>query len=503
MALPTAPVNPSEVPKDLPTPAIAKDKKDTKIAEKNKNFVKGKFYEITSEDLMKKPAKEFSKFDDKVKLVIAYVQEELRESGDFENLGSARQGKDGLTETVKELVYNMAQSYITSKSVAHGEDAEILTSLVVNEMVGLGPIEPLWKNPDITEIMVNGADKVRVEIGGKLYTVPGARFRNEEHLYLTCMQILEPLGRPFDTSHSYQDGRLPDGSRVNMTHEVIGNGKHYLTIRRFRAQAFSVKDLVEKGAMTEDLAEFLGNMVYNGLSIVVAGPTGAGKTSLLNALSGCIPEHERVITIEDNIEMTLNPKKDIVALEARKGPQGDKGNVSIRDLVRNSLRMRPDRIIVGEVRDSSAYDMLQAMNTGHDGSMTTVHANDPYGAIDRVVNLISEVGDIDTDRALTLIAGGIDLIVSIDRYEDGSRRVASIAEIPNRVTVHNGSYALEPLILWEYVQTGIDENDMVLGHYEKKNELSPSMIKKKRLDKRDTLPLEEVYRLSSHSEADK
>lgn len=473
--------------------------KETRKASAPKGFVSdGLFYEIESNELMTTDASYYLGFSKIVEDTIAYVQKKLQDEGRQDIIAEGRLHGGELLLKAKHAVHTEAIGYVLNKNLAQGRNAEVVCSLVVNEITGLGPIEPLWQNPEITEIMVNGHDTVRVEIKGKLYLVKGAQFRNDKHLLDTCKMILSPIGRDVNTAHPYEDGRLRDGSRINVTDPSIGNGHTYLTIRRFRAEAFSMKDLVDKKSMPEDIALFLGNMVQHGLSCLVAGPTGAGKTSLLNALSGCIPDTERIITIEDNIEMTLNPKKDVVALEARKSGRDGHGGVTIRDLVRNALRMRPDRIIVGEVRDGSAYDMLQAMNTGHDGSMTTVHANDAFGAIDRIINLISEVGEVDTNRALSLVAGGIDLIVCIDRYEDGSRRMSQIAEIPSRVNIDGGVATLEPRLLWEFVQTGRDENDMVVGHYEKINDLSESIIKRKRIDKKDDLTLEQIYKISSH-----
>lgn len=463
-----------------------------------KSTQNGLFYEITSNELMTTSYEVYKKLIPFVDETVAYIQRIMQDKGQQEMIAEGRTYGGELLITAKQEVHNLALGYVLNKNLVQGKDAEIVCSMVVNEITGIGPIEPLWQNPEITEIMVNGHDRVRVEIQGKLYTVKGAQFKSDKHLLETCKAILAPIGRDVNTAHPYEDGRLRDGSRINVTDSSIGNGRTFLTIRRFRAEAFSMKDLVDKNSMTEELCLFLGNMVYNGLSVLVAGPTGAGKTSLLNALSGCISDYERVITIEDNIEMTLNPKKDIVALEARKSGRDGQGGVSIRDLVRNSLRMRPDRIIVGEVRDGSAYDMLQAMNTGHDGSMTTVHANDVNGAIDRIVNLISEVGEVDTNRALSLVAGGIDLIVCIDRYEDGSRRISQIAEVPNRVNIDNGIVTLEPIILWEFSQTGRDKDDKVIGEYIKKNELSAGITRRKRLDKKDMLTLEQIYKLSQH-----
>ena len=437
------------------------------------------------------------KFDAKVELVIPWVQEQINEDLKSQLISDARNHRGEYLQEAMDYVYNVALSYIVSKNI-ESEYSETLAALVANEIAGLGPLEPIWENRGITEVMVNGKDRIRVEIKGKIYPVKAVSFRSEVHLENLCNQILARSGRAINISRPYEDGRLPDGSRVNAVHQVLGNGKTYLTIRRFREQAFSVKDLVNNSSLTPNMAETLGNLIYHGVSALIAGPTGSGKTTILNALSGCIPNNERIITIEDNIEMVLNPKKDVVALEARKSMQEDKGEVSIRDLVRNALRMRPDRIIVGEVRDGSAYDMLQAMNTGHDGSMTTVHANDPAGAIDRIINLISEVGEVDPNRALSIVAGGVDLIICVDRYEDGSRRVSSVAEVPGRVSDEGGKLSLPPRILWEFEQTGTDSNGMIVGEYKEVNPISNDLVKRKRLDKRQSLTLNEIFELSEH-----
>jgi len=435
-------------------------------------------------------------FDGKLEALIPLLQEKINEDLKSQLISDSRMHRGEFLREASEYVYKIAIETIVSRNIEQKE-TEVLASLAANEICGLGPLEPIWENKNVTEVMVNGKDKVMVEIKGKIEPVPAVSFRSEQHLEDMCNQILARSGRAINFSRPYEDGRLPDGSRVNVVHQILGNGKTYLTIRRFREQAFSVKDLVDNGSFTEDMAKILGNLIYFGVSALVAGPTGSGKTTILNALSGCIPNNERIITIEDNIEMVLNPKKDVVALEARKGTTDDRGEVTIRDLVRNALRMRPDRIIVGEVRDGSAYDMLQAMNTGHDGSMTTVHANDPKGAIDRIVNLISEVGEVDTNRALGIIAGGIDLIICVDRYEDGSRRVSSVAEVPNRVNEEEGSLRLEPITLWEFEQTGT-EDGMIVGHYVQKNAISDDLVRRKRLDKRTHLNTEQLYELSEH-----
>lgn len=479
--------------------AFSEEKKTTGVSQNSVNQYR-KTSRISWEDLeaYSKAAPNFLRsFDGKLETLIPVLQEKINDDLKSQLIADARMYRGEFLEGASKYVYSIALEYIVSKNI-EPKESEVLASLVANEICGLGPLEPIWENKEISEVMVNGKDKIMVEIGGKIKPVTSVSFRSEQHVEEMANQVLARSGRAVNFSKPYEDGRLPDGSRVNVVHQILGNGKTYLTIRRFREQAFSVKDLVEKEALSPEIAVVLGNLIYFGVSALIAGPTGSGKTTMLNALSGCIPNDERIITIEDNIEMVLNPKKDVVALESRKGTTDERGEVNIRDLVKNSLRMRPDRIIVGEVRDGSAYDMLQAMNTGHDGSMTTVHANDPKGAVDRIVNLMSEVGEVDPTRALSIIAGGIDLIVCVDRYEDGSRRVSSIAEVPSRVSEENGQLHLEPKVLWEFEQTGLNDDEMIIGHYVQKANLSKDIIRRKRLDKRKQLTIEQLYELSEH-----
>jgi Flp pilus assembly CpaF family ATPase len=892
----------------------------------------------------------YKRLESKIVEVLDWLREIISDQNRNQDVADARRDrKSAKFKEMKNLLDQLLVRHFSQDNVVNPADSAIVSAMVVNDLLGLGPLEPLWGDKRITEIMVNGPFKVRIEIAGKLITARGVKFRSQEHLLETCQQLLAPLNRTIDVAHPMEDGRLPDGSRINVTHPAVGPGGPYLTIRRFPETVFSIKRLVDGGSMTPEIATEIGNLIHAGCSTVIAGGTGSGKmtshdtriptpfgmttmgdlkvgeiildenalpttvtakystkipvayeltfsdgtkvkadedhnwftssrsarrawsrqettpkmrdatrkrfatdeeiatliylsnereeftspssiyatlprlrtivynasrdltavkkegkkvyydsselhtavlnrataiisdqrgkstlesivttkeifdtlyvnngkhanhairlisqavlytekellispyafgawlgdghsnsgavcgiddeifdnivaegnetftttydngahrnvplrkdnytswtwklrdlgvlkdkntvgqskmipddylyssiaqrraliagmldtdgtvdatkgviqfansnkvlidgfrqvihslgyqstltskmptythkgdnlvgqeaytvsfytdddvfgisrkqeihertrtsgqrghrsdlryivdcqpiptepmscitvdspnslylvtdafipthnTSMLNALSGCIPEGERVVTIEDNLELRLHPDRDVVALETRRSHQGSdgRGNVSIRDLVKNSLRMRPDRIIVGEVRDGSAYDMLQAMNTGHEGSMTTVHANDANGALDRLVNLISEVGEVDAKQAISLISNGVDIIVSIRRFEDGSRRVDSIAEIPTRVAIDSaGNTSLEPLLLWEFVQTAIGPNESVIGEYRRVNEISDSLKKKHRLDKKRQLTMEEIYVLSS------
>lgn len=710
-------------------------KEEVKIV-KAVRTAKGK---LTSEDILTKDYNTFLKpVEKKIVELLDTARERFSQLGADELFAEARKQRG---DAYQEQSYNIGDylfAKITKDNIVRPEDAPKVIQAVINEMIGMGPIEPLWQNPNISEIMVNGPYDIKVELNGKIVDVPGAKFRDAKHLLELCQKILQDVGREVNASRPTADGRLPDYSRINVVAQNIAPEGPFLTIRRFPDTIFTVEELVKKNALTEEIALEIGNLVYKGCSMIVSGSTGSGKqlshdtviptptgmttmgdlqvgeyvldengeptlvtakysnkvpvayemtfsdgtkvvadedhnwftstnfnenaevrttkdifntmsenhavsvmsapvayseknlltepdvfgaslygqtvipteylyssvkqreeflkgvlgkdiipaegkivlpnatkniltgvrqifhsltfqttlqgstisyntnshryivdvqpvasvpmscitvdsenhlylatdafitthnTSMLNALSGCIPADERVITIEDNLELRLNPSKHILAMETKQKGAGstDVGVVTIRDLVKNALRMRPDRIIVGEVRDEAAYDMLQAMNTGHDGSMTTVHANDPEGAIDRLTNLISQVGDFSPERALSLLANGVDIIVQVERYEDGSRRVSKIAELPSKLESKGRIITLEPRILWEFQQTGTEfrldnegnEKEYIVGEYVRVNELSEATVRKHRLDKKASLNLKELFEVSS------
>lgn len=399
--------------------------------------------------------------------------------------------------TVKAWLDQALVRYYAESRIARDKDAKIISAMVINEILGLGPIEPLWQDPRITEIMINGPKRTRIEIKGKIITAKGVQFRDKKHLMEVCQQILQPLNKSFDFSHPLADARLNDGSRVNMTHARVGPAGPFVTIRRFPEKVFDMRELVERGAMTVEIAELVGWLVHSGCSIIVSGGTGSGKTSMLNALSGCIPEDERIVTIEDTLELQLHPSRDVIAMEAQDRSPNEVEHYDIRRLVKNALRQHPNRIIVGEVRDASAYDMLDAMNTGHEGSMATVHANDAYGTIDRLVGLVQMAGESSEAQALSLVANGVDIILSVRKYEDGSRRVQSVSEVPSRIQQsERGVFSLEPRTLWEWRQEDTLVDGTITGSYYKVNDLSDQIIKKHRLDKKDRLTIEEIYALS-------
>lgn len=299
---------------------------------------------------------------------------------------------------------------------------------VVNRISGLGPIEPYLRDPHVTEIMVNAPDEIFVEKGGVLEKVQ-ASFRDEEHILNVIDRIVAPLGRRVDESVPFVDARLPDGSRVNAIIPPLALRSPALTIRRFSAAPFTLSRLVNLQSLTEPMAHFLRACVQARINILISGGTGSGKTSTLNALARCISDNERLVTIEDTAELQLH-SPNFVSLESRPPNIEGKGEVTIRTLVRNALRMRPDRIIVGEVRGPEAFDMLQAMNTGHPGSLTTIHANSPVDAIRRIESMVLMAGlDLPQPAIREQIANSVDVILQQERLPGGARKVVSIAEV--------------------------------------------------------------------------
>jgi pilus assembly protein CpaF len=299
---------------------------------------------------------------------------------------------------------------------------------ILDEILGHGPIEPLLRDPEVTEVMVNSWDQIFVERYGHIYPVDAA-FMDETHLRRVIDKIVSRVGRRVDDSSPMVDARLPDGSRVNAVVPPIALNGSALTIRKFSTEPYTVEDLIRFGTLTEPVAEFLRACVVGRLDVVISGGTGSGKTTLLNVLSQYLPADERILTIEDSAELRLG-QEHVLRLEYRPPNIEGRGEVTIRDLVRNALRMRPDRIVVGEVRDGAALDMLQAMNTGHDGSLTTVHANSPRDSVSRLETMVLMAGmDLPVRAIREQIASAVDLIIHLSRQRDGSRRVTHITEV--------------------------------------------------------------------------
>ena len=302
----------------------------------------------------------------------------------------------------------------------------IITS-VVNEVIGLGPLQPLLDDPDISEIMVNGPNLVFTERSGRL-TLSSVRFHDAGHIRRIADRLVQPLGRRLDEASPLVDARLTDGSRVNVVIPPIAPDSPVITIRKFKS-GLAIEQLIAFGALSEQVAGFLRACVMSKANIIVSGGTGSGKTTMLGALASFIPADERIVTIEDPIELPLS-QEHVISLEARPAGVGGQGEVSQRDLVRNALRMRPDRIVMGEVRSGEAFDMLQAMNTGHDGSLTTLHANNPRDAVARIENMVMMAGfDFPIRSIRQQIASATHFFIQISRLQDGSRKMVYVTEV--------------------------------------------------------------------------
>ncbi len=330
-------------------------------------------------------------------------------------------------------------------------DRSRITAEICDEILGHGPLEPLLRDPDVSEIMVNGPDRIYVERFGRITSVD-ASFVDEEHLRRIIDKIVARVGRRVDEGSPMVDARLPDGSRINAVLPPIALDGAVLTIRKFAADPYGMDDLIGFGTLTKPVADFLAACIRGRLDMLITGGTGTGKTTTLNVLSQFLPADERIVTIEDAAELQLH-QEHVLRLESRPPNIEGRGQVTVRDLVRNSLRMRPDRIVIGEVRDGAALDMLQAMNTGHDGSMTTVHANSPRDSLARIETMVLMAGIELPVRAIReQTAAAVDLIIHQTRLKDGSRRVTHITEV---IGLEGDVIALQDLFLFDF-RAGID-----------------------------------------------
>jgi pilus assembly protein CpaF len=329
---------------------------------------------------------------------------------------------------LRERVLADIRTHLAPEAGISRDDRERLIAEIADDILGHGPLERLLADDTVTEIMVNGAHDVWVERQGRLYETT-VRFNDESHLRRIINKIVAQVGRRIDESSPMVDARLPDGSRVNAVIPPLSLSGPLITIRKFGTYRLGMDDLIRLGTLTVETVEFLKRCVHAELNVLISGGTGTGKTTMLNALSTAIPESDRIVTIEDAAELRLN-QRHVLRLEARPQNIEGEGAVTIRELVRNSLRMRPDRIVVGEVRGAEALDMLQAMNTGHDGSLCTVHANAPRDALSRIETMVLMAGYELPVRAIrNQVASALDLIVHLERMEDGGRRVTSITEV--------------------------------------------------------------------------
>jgi pilus assembly protein CpaF len=371
---------------------------------------------------------------------------------DLEKLG--RSTGDSAREEVLVLIRSSVNSEAVPLSFAEREQ---LSREILDEIFGLGPLEPLLKDPTISDILVNRFDRVYVERAGKL-EITGLSFKDNQHLMQIIDRIVSRIGRRVDESSPMVDARLQDGSRVNAIIPPLALDGACLSIRRFGRDPITARNMLDNKTLTEPMLEMLSAMVKGRLNLLISGGTGAGKTTVLNVLSGYIPNSERIVTIEDAAELQLK-QEHVVRLETRPPNIEGKGSVRMRQLVINSLRMRPDRIVVGEVRGEEAFDMLQAMNTGHEGSLTTVHANSPRDALARVENMVSMANLNIPERAIRQqIANAVHAVVQVARLSDGSRKVLTISEVTG---MDGDMITLQDVFVFE--RTGVDESGKVRG----------------------------------------
>lgn len=360
-----------------------------------------------------------------------------------------------LSEWINERIDKSIEGYdLTNLERSH------LYNLIDNEINGYGPITELLNSKNITEIMVNSPNEIYIEIDGVLMKDDSVSFINDEHIIRTIQRLIQPLGRTIDASNPMVDSRLLDGSRINAVIPPLSTKGPVITIRKFKESMTNIDELIRNGTLTPYMARFLDAAVRGKCNMIICGGTGTGKTTLLNVLSGFIGDNERIITIEDAAELKLN-QNHVISLETRMMNYNESSEITIRDLVINSLRMRPDRIIVGEVRGKEAFDMLQAMNTGHDGSLTTLHANGPIDALNRLETMVLMGGfEIPIRAVREYIVSALDIIVNIERMSDGRRKVTSISELEG--------FKGEDIKLKEiftFKQKGLTENGEVDGEF--------------------------------------
>ena len=363
-------------------------------------------------------------------------------------------------EQVHAEVSRLAEAVLAQEAMPLSvSERERLVNDVQHELFGLGPLEPLLADPTISDILVNSHKTIYIERRGKIERT-NVQFKDDEHLMRVIERIVSSVGRRIDESSPMVDARLQDGSRVNAIIPPLSIDGPVVSIRRFGSDPLKMTSLIEFKALTKDIADMLQMVVTARLNILISGGTGAGKTTLLNALSAYIPENERIVTIEDSAELQLQ-QPHVVRLETRPPNIEGRGEVTQRDLVKNALRMRPDRIVIGEVRGGEAIDMLQAMNTGHDGSLTTVHANTPRDAMARLETMIQMTGMRLSDRAMRQqIASALNLVVQVARMSDGSRRVTSISEVTG---MEGETITMQEI--FQYERTGVDKEGTVLGRF--------------------------------------
>lgn len=384
----------------------------------------------------------------------------------IENVGRSMEGQElQLGDRAEFMKQRLDEVYTQTRVSLPADIRQQIFHDILDELTGYGPIQPLLEDPDISEVMVNGPKKVFIERNGKLTKTP-ITFDDDDHVLRVIDRIILPLGRRVDADTPTVDARLPDGSRVNAVIPPVAIDGPSITIRKFKRDKLSIEQLIQYGSLTPNMGEFIRACVLAHLNIVISGGTGSGKTTLLNVLSRFIPEEERIVTIEDAAELQLQ-QDHVLRMETKVANVDGRGAVTTRDLVKNSLRMRPDRIIVGECRGGEALDMLQAMNTGHDGSLTTLHANSPRDALSRLETMVLMSGmELPLKVVRQQISSAVDLIIQQTRLKDGSRKITAITEV---VGMEGETVVLTDIFKFE--QTGVGQGGKIMG------ELKPTGIR--------------------------
>lgn len=421
------------------------------------DFFRPKGFQDRKKDMTKEQAADSSlkkkrEFEELASLTLSKVIENITISNESLETLEKKYVSDETIKVINEILYE------NRRHLSPGDKQKIV-NYVLDEVFGYGPITNLINDQNVTEIMVNGPEDVYVERQGKIFKVENS-FRDDNHIMHIIDRIISPLGRRVDESSPMVDGRLPDGSRVNVIIPPLSVKGPTITIRKFATNPFTLDDLITFGTLNQDIARILKACVRGRINIIVAGGTGSGKTTLLNVISNFIPENERIITIEDAAELKLQ-QDHVVTLESRPPNIEGKGHISIRDLVINSLRMRPDRIVVGEVRGGEALDMLQSMNTGHDGSLTTIHSNSPRDTLSRLETMVMMAGMELPSRAIReQISSAINLIVYCARFTDGTRKIVKMSEITG---MEGDTITLQDIYVFR--QDGFDEMGNILGKH--------------------------------------
>lgn len=406
-------------------------------------------------------------FDIEKKKIIPEVVTDYEEFKDKDLLDSLRtkiitnliDNETPSNESMNDFINNEIDNALEGYDLSNLERSHIY-NLIDNEINGYGPLTELLTDKNITEIMVNAPDQIYIEIDGQLMKDESISFINDEHIIRTIQRLIQPLGRTIDATNPMVDSRLKDGSRINAIIPPLSLNGPVITIRKFKEALDSIDELLRLGTMTPYMARFLEACVHSKLNIIICGGTGSGKTTLLNILSSFIDSSERIITIEDAAELKLE-QEHVVSLETRIMNYDSDGEVTIRDLVRNSLRMRPDRIIVGEVRGKEAFDMLQAMNTGHDGSLSTLHANGAIDCLNRLETMVLLSGlEIPIKAIREYILNAVDLVINIERMADGRRKVVSISELKE---IKNGDIIVSDIFVFK--QIGLTDSGEVNGEF--------------------------------------